>query len=124
MKVRWKQGSLRLRITPTELKDLLNGSEISERFDLPGRMIWKVAVTPNAKETSLENTGSVVHFLLSGEDQDKLALPETQGVYFTTHQSDDDFVSYFIEKDFPCLHPRPTGTLEGLSETFTPPSAL
>jgi hypothetical protein len=36
MKVRWKYDSLRLRITPTELKDLLGDKQISERLDLTG----------------------------------------------------------------------------------------
>jgi hypothetical protein len=52
MKVRWKHDSLRLRITPAELEDLLGGEQISERLFLSDGPVWEVAVCPNAEETS------------------------------------------------------------------------
>lgn len=121
MKVRWKHDSLRLRITPNELKNLLGGKEILERFDLSGGPVWEVAIYPNAEETSLQNTGSAVQLMLSREDQNKLASSEIQGVYFTANRSDCASIRYFIEKDFPCVHPRPADALESPSETFSPP---
>jgi hypothetical protein len=69
----------------------------------------------------LRNFGPVVHLLLSREDQKKLAYPEVQGVYFTTNRSGIGLIRYFIEKDFPCIHPRAADALEGPSETFAPP---
>ena len=121
MKVRWKHASLRLRITPTELEDLLGGEQVCERLDLSDGPVWEVAIFPNAEETSLRNFGPVVHLLLSREDQKKLAYPEVQGVYFTTNPSGIGLIRYFIEKDFPCIHPRAADALEGPSETFAPP---
>ena len=121
MKVRWKHDSLRLRITPTELEDLLGGEQVCERFDLSDGPVWEVAICPNAKETSLRNFGPIVHLLLYREDQKKLAAPETEGVYFTTNRPDRGLIGYFIEKDFPCIHPRAADALEGPSETFAPP---
>jgi hypothetical protein len=124
MKVRWKYDSLRLRITPTELKDLLDGKQISERLDLTGGRVWEVTISPNAEETGLGNFGPVVQLMLSREDQNKLASPETQGVYFTTNRSGGGLIRYFIEKDFPCVHPRAADALESPSETFAPPSSF
>jgi hypothetical protein len=121
MKIRWKQDSLRLRITPTELKDLLGGEQICERLDLSDGPVWEVTIFPNSEETSIRNFGSVVHLLLSREDQRTLASSEVQGVYFTTNRSSGGLVRYFIEKDFPCIHPRAADALEGSSETFAPP---
>jgi hypothetical protein len=60
----------------------------------------------------------------SREDREKLAVPETEGVYFTTNRPDRGLIRYFIEKDFPCIHPRAAEALEGPSETFAPPPAL
>jgi hypothetical protein len=120
MKVRWKHDSLRLRITPTELEDLLGGEQIRERLDLSDGLVWEVVIFPNAQETSLRNFGPVVHLLLSREDQKKLAYPEVQGVYFTINRSGSGLIRYFIEKDFPCIHPRAADALEGPSETFAP----
>ena len=124
MKVRWKYGSLRLRITPSELKDLLGGQQIFERFELSGGPVWEVAVCPSAEQTSLQNRGAKIQLLLSQEDQDKLASPETQGVYFLSDPSGHDSIRYFIEKDFPCIHPRAADALEVPSETFSPPPGL
>jgi hypothetical protein len=125
MKIRWKNDSLRLRITPTELTDLLGGKQISERLDLTGARVWEVTISPNADETSLGNDGPVIQLRLSREDQKKLALPETPGVYFTANRSDGcGLIKYFIEKDFPCVHPRATDALESPSETFAPPSSF
>jgi hypothetical protein len=122
MKIRWKQDSLRLRITPTELKDLLGGEQICERLDLSDGPVWEVAIFPTSEEeTSIRNFGPVVHLLLSREDQMKLAYSEVQGVYFTTNRSGSGLIRYFIEKDFPCIHPRAADALEGSPETFAPP---
>jgi hypothetical protein len=124
MKVRWKYGSLRLRITPSELKDLLGGQQIFERFELSGGPVWEVSVYPSAEQTSLRNRGAKIELMLSQEDQNKLALPETQGVYFLTDPSNHDSIRYFIEKDFPCIHPRAADALEVPSETFSPPAGF
>jgi hypothetical protein len=122
MKIRWKKDSLRLRTTPAELKDLLGGEQICERLDLSDGPVWEVAIFPTSEEeTSIRNFGPVVHLLLSREDQMKLAYSEVQGVYFTTNRSGSGLIRYFIEKDFPCIHPRAADALEGSSETFAPP---
>ena len=92
MKVRWKHDSLRLRITPTELEDLLGGEQICERLDLSDGPVWEAAILPDAEETGLRNFGAVVHLLLSREDQKKLAYPKIQGVYFTTNRSDSGLI--------------------------------
>jgi hypothetical protein len=121
MKIRWKYGSMRLRITPSELKDLLGGKQISERFELSNGPVWEVAICPSAEQTGLRNRGAKIQLMLSQSDQKKLASAETQGVYFLTDPSDKDSVRYFIEKDFPCIHPRAAESLEAPSETFSPP---
>jgi hypothetical protein len=58
---------------------------------------------------------------VSREDQEKLAVPETEGVYFTTNRPDRGLISYFIEKDFPFIHPRAAHALKDPSETFVAP---
>ena len=58
---------------------------------------------------------------MSREDQEKLAVPETEGVYFTTNRPDRGLISYFIEKDFPFIHPRAANALKDPSETFIAP---
>ena len=50
MKVRWKHDSLRLRVTPTELEDLLGGVQVSERFDLSDGSVWEVVFVRTQKK--------------------------------------------------------------------------
>jgi hypothetical protein len=63
--------------------------------------------------------GAVV-LTLSADSLATLRQPETEGVYFT--HTDQSF-TYFVEKDFPCLHPRPEPVQEQ-SETFPAPEGF
>jgi len=80
MKVRWKSDSLRLRITPTELKDLHGGKQISERLNLTGGTVWEVAIFPNADSSAQnERTRLLVHRLISGRHSAVGDLADFQG---------------------------------------------
>ena len=112
MKIRWTTESVRFRITPTELALLRRGEPALARLPLPGG--WRAGLYPGHAETGLEAVSGELRFLLSGEDLSRLALPEAEGVYF---QQAEGGLRYYIEKDFPCEHPRPAEALE-TSETF------
>ena len=120
MKVRWTRGSLRLRITPTELESLRLGKVTWEELSLPGGCVWRVEIQVSPAETSLMSKGITACLRLSEDDRDRLIVPQTEGVYF---QSDTGF-RYFVEKDFPCVHPRGAETLEPATETFTAPAGF
>ena len=113
MKVRWMSDSLRLRITPTELATLASGGPVTEAAAFPGG--WSVTIAP-AGATALrgEGPGASV-FTLSADDLTRLLDPAQEGVYFQT-----EGIRYFIEKDFPCVTPRPALAQES-TETFAPP---
>lgn len=113
MKVRWKENSLRLRITPSELSCLERGEAVTETLALPGG--WELCLTPLTATTALASSAGRVVVYLCEADLHHLAEPETEGVYF----QQDDFC-YFIEKDFPCAHPRPKEAVE-TTEHFSPP---
>jgi hypothetical protein len=129
MKVRWTGGSLRLRITPTELAALVRGEEIREALRLPGGGVtWSIVVRPfAAPKTGITYTGPCpggVLLNLAAADVERLARPDVEGVYFRSCPEDTEpgvSLAYFIEKDFPCLHPRPADALEPSAETFAPP---
>lgn len=72
--------------------------------------------SPDDAVTSLVCVQGVVTLLLAESDRDRLAAPETEGVYF--RREDDPPLTYYVEKDFPCLHPRPADAQEIPSETF------
>jgi len=116
MKIRWSQNSIRLRITPGELAALQKGEAVVETLELPGGN-WTTKLVVEAA-TSLAMNGGTVHIALSALDFERLASPENEGVYFGGDEQ--SALRYFIEKDFPCAHPRAIDALEPASETFEP----
>ena len=122
MKIRWKHNSLRLRITPSELSALMHGSTVREELRLPfdTNPVWSVDIISGATESSITAQGNTVCFLLSQPDLAAFSAPEEEGLYLHTDGPEGRF-SYYIEKDFPCIHPRPAEAAEAATETFAPP---
>jgi hypothetical protein len=117
MKIRWTRNSVRLRITPSELEDLQRGQAVAETLSLPGGN-WNATIRPGAPQTSLILEQSTLVLSLAEADLAQLSTPESEGVYFITEGELP--LRYFIEKDFPCAHPRAADALEPASETFAP----
>ena len=115
MKVRWTERSVRLRITPEELGKLQNDEEISVAFSVAPNSSWSVRVAV-APSTSLQMQDGTLLFSLARTDIEKLCEPQREGVYFSQGEA-----RYFIEKDFPCAHPRAGEAQEEATSTFAPP---
>lgn len=113
MKVRWMEGSLRLRITPGEFTQLQQGGSVCERATFPGG--WHVCVGPGDESALVSETPGSLSVTLSRASLTELSCPEREGVYFTAEN-----YRFFVEKDFPCVHPRPKEAQES-TETFAPP---
>lgn len=126
MKVRWTSGSLRLRISPSELAALERGEPVEERLRIPGALAgssWTILLLPGGAVSEISGSGNVVVFDISRADVGKLASPSTEGVYYrraTAGETGEAF-SFYVEKDFPCIHPRPSEVIEPEHETFTAP---
>lgn len=116
MKVRWTRNSVRLRITPSELAALGRGDPVCEAWGFVPEGEWTVTILPESEETLLTMEGGALCLHLANQDRQCLALPETEGVYFTAAGR-----RYCIEKDFPCAHPRSLAAQEPASETFAAP---
>ena len=99
MKVRWTTNSLRLRITPTELELLRHRQAVIAAMSVGA---WEVLLEGGPWQTQLLTRGSQVHVHLSLTDLAALLEPSAEGVYMT-----QDAFKYYVEKDFPCEHPRP-----------------
>lgn len=123
MKVRWTENSLRLRITPTELEALRRGDALQTTLRLPGGG-WTAIVAPVAGgETFLCAEGCELRLRLAASDVARLAAPDAEGVYFHI-ETDAGRFRYFVEKDFPCAHPRTGDVAEPVTEAFTPPEGF
>jgi hypothetical protein len=119
MKVRWMEGSLRLRITPGELAALMAGETSTETAVFPGG--WTITLRPGPQSTVTSDAPGTVVLTLAPDSVTELARPETEGVYFTKEQAGYRFL---VEKDFPCVHPRPAEALEPVTETFDAPAGF
>ena len=121
MKVRWNEASLRLRITPSELAALDKGEEIGQRLSIAEAFAWAVTVRPNAPRTALTAEGEGVVITLTAGDLKALTKPDAEGIYFGADAPGRP--RYYIEKDFPCTHPRAEEAAEVEAETFLGPAA-
>lgn len=121
MKIRWTKNSVRVRITPEELDALRRGESTGEILYLAGKEGWSTRITPDATQTTIELVGTALELTLSQHDISRLAQPDTEGVYFET--GEEPAFRYFVEKDFPCAHPRPSEAQETPTETFCPPDS-
>ncbi len=122
MKIRWTRDSLRLRITPSELDAVSRGEPVQEGLAFPGGLFWNVTLRASSAETALASEAQGVFLSLSQTDRDRLAQPETEGVYF---QSDGPRpLRWQVEKDFPCVHPRAAESQETVTETFDAPAGF
>jgi hypothetical protein len=117
MKVRFRKGSFRLRISPSDLDALLQGVPASETVEMPGGS-WEVVLVAGA-ETAIVAQAGTVTATLAATDVQRLAAAENEGVYFRTESPAP--LDWFVEKDFPCVHPRAPGVREASEETFAPP---
>ena len=117
MKVRWTTGSVRFRITPTELAKLTMGDAVESALPFPGGE-WRVSIA-RADVTGIAMVDGVLRIDICPVDLDELADPEKEGVYFGTETAMS--VRYYIEKDFPCAHPRPSAANDPVTETFAAP---
>ena len=107
MKIRWNRNSLRLRITPTELLALGNGRPVIEELCLPGfaASSWRIVVEVGSGTTDLRQEAESLCLHLSASDYGLLTEPDREGVYFTGEHDQKRF-AYYLEKDYPCAHPR------------------
>lgn len=122
MKVRWTRNSIRLRITPGELNALQIGQAVTEELKLGPGGGWSVTLYPASDHTGIAFELGALRLTLASSDVLNLARPEAEGVYFQTPT--DPSLRYYIEKDFPCIHPRAAEARESASETFAPPQDL
>lgn len=122
MKIRWGRDSIRLRITPTELEAVRRSESVREVLTFPDGLSWQITLCPSAGETTLASDAEGAYLSLSEADRSRLALPEIEGVYF--HSDILKPLRYYVEKDFPCAHPRAAEAQEPVTGTFAAPEGF
>ena len=123
MKIRWTENSVRLRITPSELEALQRNEIVREKLGFDeDEQGWSAAIMPNGMQTSVRLIDGSLLIHLSNADRAQLSDPASEGVYFQQELLQRNLlIRYYIEKDFPCVHPRASEALEPQTETFEAP---
>ena len=80
MKVRWTDGSLRLRITPAELAALVDGQPVDESLALPGGR-WDLRLSPAGARLAAQWAAGGVSVEVPVAEVARLAEPDREGVY-------------------------------------------
>ena len=122
MKIRWTSDSLRIRISPSELEALQRGDTVEARLGSGTLAAWSAVILPASQATALLLEPGVARLTLSHADGERLADPYAEGVYF--QQDGEPPMRYYIEKDFPCAHPRAMEAKEPATETFPAPDGF
>ena len=107
MKLRIKGNSLRLRVTPSEVKQLLRNGVIREHVQLtanPGDRLTYAVISclSGAATTVAYQSGNITVSVPQG-DLERWADGDDVGVYADVALGDDRMLSVTIEKDFACL---------------------
>ena len=107
MKLRIKGNSLRLRVTPSEVKQLLRNGVIREHVQLtanPGdRLTYAVISCLSGAATTVAYQSGNITVIVPEVQLKNWAGCEEVGVYADVALGDDRVLSVTIEKDFACL---------------------
>jgi len=122
MKLRIRGDSLRLRLTRSEVSALMAGSLVIERMQLgPGTVFeYRLATDSTANEPRAELEEGVLVVRLPVKTASDWANSETVGIEARQANGADEGLLILVEKDFPCLTPRPH---EDDSDAFARPDA-
>jgi hypothetical protein len=120
MKLRIRGDSLRLRLSRSELDQLLAEGRVEEHMHVgAGRLTYVLQTTPDRESVAAELEGTTVRvWVPSGLARDWV---ETERVGFEAEQRDADrILKILVEKDFKCLVPRSDGEDQ---DSFANPAA-
>jgi hypothetical protein len=107
MKLRIKGNSLRLRVTPSEVKQLLRNGVIRERVQFAahpkGQLTYAVTSSLSGATTTVAYQRGNITVSVPEVELKKWAGGEDVGVYADVGLGDGQGLSVAIEKDFACL---------------------
>ena len=107
MKLRIKESSLRLRVTPSEVRQLLRDGAIREHVQLTPdpreRLTYAITSSLSGATTTVAyHSGNITVSVLNAQ-LNYWACSEEVGIYADVMLDDSRMLSVVIEKDFACL---------------------
>jgi hypothetical protein len=113
MKLRLRENSIRLRLLQTEVNQLRETGNVSERIifgvDPTETLVYSLRVSEDAKTIYAQMIDNKVEIFLPSGDAENWADTNEVGLYATQRIGDSDELKITIEKDFVCVE-RPNDT--------------
>ena len=106
MKIRIRENSLRIRITQSELKKLLDGNHVVSTINFPNGTQLTYGLSPtNTETTTIQYLESIISIRMGTLDIETMGDEKSVGVQ-SIHNAGESTLNLLIEKDFACLHQR------------------
>ena len=106
MKLRIKGSSLRLRVSPSEVAQLLKAGRIEETinfgFDESAKLTYALELGRNSGAMTASYASSGITIMVSPLDAQRWAASQDVGLYGETETS-QGVLHFAVEKDFACL---------------------
>jgi len=110
MKLRIQAGSIRFRVTPTELHALATRGVVESAIQLGGstgeRLRYLLESSPQSSSVELNYAPGVIQVILPESIVRQWASTDQVGIETVQQVSGDTALKILIEKDFKCLQPR------------------
>jgi len=120
MKLRIKGGSIRLRVSRSELQRLAEGQVIEEIVHLPGgNLSYALGASTQVTATTASFCDGRITVLISNAELAKWLDEGEVGIYTSVSTAPNRLLEITIEKDFACLD----RSEEDNSDTFANPHA-
>ncbi len=120
MKLRTDGHSLRLRISPTEMKQLKSTGQIEISLPLPNGKSFQYALLTDATANTIEvkmTANRISIHLPKGPAQKWMEDETSEGIYARLPTNQKQALKVAVEKDFPCQHKE-----NDAQNVFTPPN--
>jgi hypothetical protein len=107
MKLRIRGNSIRLRLRPSEVKQLLETRSVREKTQFAGgRLIYQLVTDKHAASPTAQFTDRTISVVLPHPVIEKWAHSSDVSVDATEQLESGQLLRILIEKDFQCLNPR------------------
>ncbi|MDF9799038.1 hypothetical protein OKW21_004301 [Catalinimonas alkaloidigena] len=123
MKLRIKGNSIRLRLTQSEVEDIIKGKAVKETVsfgDVSPSFHYVLESDSASKAVSAHYTEHTICIQLPEAEANSWATTEQVGIEREIPLQKDESLYVLIEKDFQCLHQRPR---EDEQDNFPNPAA-
>ncbi|MEL7005241.1 MAG: hypothetical protein AAFN93_21275 [Bacteroidota bacterium] len=103
MKIRIKGNSLRLRLSQSEVKDMIDLGLVEDSINFGSSQLTYRLIKNNTERTSVSFENNVIELSVKSTVISKWLVEQEVGFHEDIQLFDDQHLSVLVEKDFQCL---------------------